>query len=372
MSLIVLCGILVAGLWPFRAPRNEVSWLSQSNGLSFGKYGSILSAGVLAEDPREKGGPCSLEIWLEPRRIENTGTILGFYRPEANAVTFAVRQYHAGLVLERTTQGSFHDAKKATVSVYVDKVFNHQGPVLVTITSNQTATTVYADGTFLRKSTEFGLSRRDLTGRLVVGNSPVAAADWSGQFRGLAIYDRALTADEVSQHLLGWNKSEQEAFARKDGAAALYLFNEGSGNVVHNQTGSATALLIPDRFFVLSEPFLKRPWDEFHSNWSYWKNVFINIGGFIPFGFVFHAYFISARNSSGAVAKTIALGVVTSLTIEVLQAFLPTRDSGMTDLMTNSLGTAVGLIISMRTPSWAKLHEATPSIEKAITSSDAG
>jgi len=39
-ALEVLCGsvlvaILTAGLWPFHAPKNEVRWLSDGNGLHF-------------------------------------------------------------------------------------------------------------------------------------------------------------------------------------------------------------------------------------------------------------------------------------------------------------------------------------------------
>ncbi|MGA7363895.1 MAG: VanZ family protein, partial [Candidatus Sulfotelmatobacter sp.] len=125
-------------------------------------------------------------------------------------------------------------------------------------------------------------------------------------------------------------------------AVALYLFNEGNGSIVYNQVDGATDLIIPDRFFVLNEQFLERPWSEFHPGWRYWVNVGINIAGFIPFGFFFCAYFSAAQESRRALVRTIALGFAVSLTIEVLQAFLPTRDSGMTDLMTNTFGTALG------------------------------
>jgi len=345
ICLLVLCGMLVAGLWPFHAPKNEVTWLSDSNGLFFGKYGSVVSAGVLKADPLPANGSCSLEIWLEPRQIESKGTVLGFFHPEGRVVPFAVRQYQSGLVLEHPTKDRLPDATKADTAVYVDRVFSRQGPVLVTITSSRTGTSVYADGALLRKSTDFGLSTQDLTGRLVVGNSPVAANNWSGRFRGLAIYDRELTADEVSRHFSNWTQSEQLDVVRNDGPATLYLFNEGGGNLVHDQVKSATDLIIPERFFVLHEQFLERPWNEYRPGWHYWKNVGINIAGFIPLGFFFCAYFSSLRNSSGAIAKTIVLGFLVSLTIEVLQAFLPTRDSGVTDLVTNTLGTALGVMV---------------------------
>jgi hypothetical protein len=261
ICLLVLCGILVAGLWPFHAPKNEVTWLSDSNGLFFGKYGSVVSAGVLQADPLQANGSCSLEIWLEPRQIESKGTVLGFFQPEARVVPFAVRQHQSGLVLEHPTKDRLPDATKADTAAYVDKVFRRQGPVLVTITSSRTGASVYADGALLRKFTDFRFSRQDLTGRLVVGNSPVATNNWSGRFRGLAIYDRELTAGEVSRNFSNWTRSEQLDVVRNEGPAALYRFNEGSGDVIHDQVKSATDLIITERFFVLHEQFLERPWD---------------------------------------------------------------------------------------------------------------
>ncbi len=146
----------------------------------------------------------------------------------------------------------------------------------------------------------------------------------------------------------GWtatsNTTGRSDTAKNDGVVARYLFNEGEGNVVHNQVGPATSLLIPERFFILHEQFLERPWDEFKPGWHYWKDVGINIAGFIPLGFFFRAYFSTMGRSKRTIWLTIALGFAISLTIEVSQAFLPTRDSGMTDLITNTFGTALGAI----------------------------
>jgi glycopeptide antibiotics resistance protein len=114
------------------------------------------------------------------------------------------------------------------------------------------------------------------------------------------------------------------------------------GTVVHEQMNSGIDLHIPEHYFVLHAPFLRSPWDEFDPSWSYVKNVLINIGGFVPLGFFFCAYFSSVRHFNRVVLATIVVGALISLTIEVLQSYLPTRDSGMTDIITNTLGTGIG------------------------------
>ena len=341
---LTLLGILVAGLWPFHAPRNEVSWLSHKSGLLFGKYGSIVSAGPFKAHSSHEDSSCSLDIWLEPRRTEASGTILAFYWPEARVVPFALRQSLGDLELVRRSDDPSHHAKRA--KLYVDDLFlSHQGPVLVTISAGQSGTTIYADGALVKKAPSFNLSSQALTGQFVVGNAPATTDEWSGQVSGLALYDRELTADEVLQHYESWIKGTQAGLAGSESAVALYVFNEGNGSVVHNHVDPATDLLIPERFFVLHEEFLERPWNEYRPDWNYWKDVGVNIAGFIPLGFFFCAYFSSTQATRREVLFTVAFGFAVSLTIEVLQVFLPTRDSGMTDLITNTLGTALGAIL---------------------------
>jgi hypothetical protein len=335
ICLLVLCGILMAGLWPFHAPKNEVAWLSEGNGLLFGKHGTIVSASPFKTRASQDDNSCSLEIWLEPARVDSGGMILAFYGPASRDAPFAARQLRGGLVLERESQS--HSAKKA--EIYVGDVFKRLKPVFVTITSGEAGAATYVDGTLVKRFPNFAFSSPDLRGQLIVGNA------WPGQFKGLAVYDRELTAREVSQHYANWTENTQADFAKSGGVVALYLFNEGRGNVVHSQVASATDLLIPERFLVFHKEFLKPFWREFRPGWSYWKDVGINVAGFVPLGFFFCSYFALVRRIEHPALVTIAVGFLVSLAIEVLQAFLPTRDSGTTDLITNTFGTALGVIL---------------------------
>jgi hypothetical protein len=340
LCAVVLVGILIAGLWPFHAPKNQVSWLDGS-GLHFGEYGVILSAGASSFAGLRDGTSCSLEIWLQPDHSNIGGSILGFYEPANRLVAFSVYQSIDDLLLQRMTGSRQNPTKSA---FYIGHVFRKNKQLFVSVTSSPQRTAVYVNGALVRTLPQFGLSSEDLTGQLVVGNNPVANDGWEGQVKGLAIYDRELTEAEVTQHYNAWT-TKHSVQMENESPSTLYLFNEGSGTDVHNQMNSETDLHMPEHFFVLHAPFLQRPWDEFQPGWGYWKDVLINVAGFVPFGFLFIAYFVSVRRVNRPVLTTILLGVATSLTIEVLQAFLPTRDSGMTDLITNTLGTGMGTML---------------------------
>src|ERR1700752_4460187 len=63
--VLVFCGVLTAGLWPFFPPKNHVRWLKNQQGLLFGDYATVFSSGRLNLDAT--GPDCALELWLQPQ-----------------------------------------------------------------------------------------------------------------------------------------------------------------------------------------------------------------------------------------------------------------------------------------------------------------
>jgi hypothetical protein len=99
----VLVGIMTVGLWPFHASQNEVSWLSNGNGLHFGKHGVILSPDTFSLAGLKDRTSCSVEIWLQPDLSDTGDTIFAFYTPENHMVAFAVYQSIDDLFMRRVT-----------------------------------------------------------------------------------------------------------------------------------------------------------------------------------------------------------------------------------------------------------------------------
>ncbi len=80
----------------------------------------------------------------------------------------------------------------------------------------------------------------------------------------------------------------------------------------------------------------------------YFGDVFVNVVVFIPLGFCAVRATSPLLSSKRSVLLALALGFLLSLLVEVLQAFLPPRDPSLFDLMSNLLGTFVGIVLSLR------------------------
>ena len=340
--LLILCGILIAGLSPFTPHlKNQVRWLDHQNGLYFGEYASILSSAPLHVDG-PPDGPCSVELWLQPGVIDDSNTILAFQTPET-PLQFGIRQNNQALMLTRQVSGV--DSRVTKKLIYMNDVFRQDTPVLITVTAGAQGTAVYLNGLLARSDAGFGLTRHDLNGGIVVGNSPVVNDSWSGVLRGIGIYNQELTADQVRHDYDEWTRAGQPGNLEAKKAIAIYPFAERSGRVVHSQVPSAVNLEIPDYYLVLYPPFLQPFWKHWGWNWAFWKDGLVNVTGFMPLGFFFCAYLSLSRPVSRAILLTILIGCAISFVIEATQFYLPTRDSDSMDFINNTLGTAFGALL---------------------------
>jgi VanZ family protein len=218
-------------------------------------------------------------------------------------------------------------------------------PLFITITAGPKGSCIYFNGKPAQVFPGYILSGRDLSGQLIFGTSPFEKQTWHGEWRGLAIYGEELSPGDVLAHYQKWMEGRQTELAKELVPTALYDFYEGTGDTIHDLAGAAPDLFIPKHYSVPHKAILQWPWDEYRPNRAYVADIAVNIAGFVPLGFLLSAFLWSTTRSQRPVLTAILIGALISLTIELLQAYIPQRSSGMTDVITNTLGTAIGAIL---------------------------
>jgi VanZ family protein len=340
--LAVLVIILLAGLWPLNPfPANNVTWLKSGNGLSLGRNPLVLS-----RLPLHFADPCwssiSLEIWLHPTGNWRALTFFSIYTPE-NPKQFRMMYYHNSLFIKRNrrnTKGKWEDT-----GIEVDKVVYRNTSLFITITAGPNGSSIYFNGRPAQVFPGYALSGCDLSGQLIFGTSPFEKQTWQGEWRGLAIYGAELSPADVLDHYQKWTNGRQAELAKELAPAVLYDFHEGTGDTIHDLAGTSSDLFIPEHYSVPHKPILHWPWEEYHPDRSYAVDIAVNIAAFMPLGFLLSAFLWSSTSCQRPMLTTILLGALLSLTIEVLQAYIPQRFSGMTDIITNTMGTSMGAIL---------------------------
>ena len=331
-SAFVLSGILCLGLWPFHRPKNAVTWVENRDGLEFGDYGIVRSSGIFKSSPDQVSS--TLEIWLAPGLTIDSNTILAFSTAD-NPLRFSLHQYLSSLIVRH------EDNSGDRSEISIADVFRQGRPIFLTITSDVQGTTMYIDGLLASTFPQFRLAD-DLRGELEVGTSPVVSDAWQGELRGVAVYYREFTAAQVRRHYETWMQHGRPELSRDERLVALYLFNEHAGNIVHNAAPVGIDLDIPERYSLLHQKRFEPFWKEYRPVSEHWMDILTNIVGFIPLGFAFCAYWSVTRSVKSALVLVTCLGFAVSFTIEFFQAYLPTRHSGTTDLLTNTLGAFFG------------------------------
>jgi VanZ family protein len=339
ISTAILCiaislGLLFVGLWPFRfRPANNVHRIAGQPGLRFDKYGI-----VVGEEPLFTPGgaidltrPFTLRMDLlsseEPSR--SIPRILSAHDEEGRELFF-LGQWRDALILrilegERTFRPRYRETGASGLQKDVKRS--------IIVRSEDRAVTLFIDGepARTRSGVDFSLlsDRRGPTW-VILGNSPAGGSPWRGDLLSLSIYPIALSPRDIE--------------SRERAPLNHYDFSEGNGAVCRGSADPRRDLSIPAVFRAPAKGVLVPPWKEQEYNRSFWNDMFVNVLGFIPLGFAVFAWTDKdgARKNATATGITLLLGAGISLFIELLQVYLPSRDSSLTDVMNNILGTYIG------------------------------
>ncbi|HUU72195.1 MAG TPA: VanZ family protein [Burkholderiales bacterium] len=89
--------------------------------------------------------------------------------------------------------------------------------------------------------------------------------------------------------------------------------------------------------------FLTAPWPAYFT----WTDLILNVLAYVPVGLLLTLVMMSFLRAAPAAALAAALGISTSLAIEVVQVFLPGRIPSNADLLCNALGTLAGVSLAL-------------------------
>ncbi len=353
ICLAILFITLVAGLWPFNFfPKNKVAWLPDRDGVHFYGQGMIIGSDLNQE--RQKSLFDSKSITLEFRlrpALEpgNAPNILTLYDGKILDI-FAVRQWRSHMVIwSRADDPAARKRGRPYQEMGFRGVLVKDKDVFLTVVSGTKGSAFYLNGQLGKTYPRHRLLAADASGnaRLILGNSPTGESCWTGEIGGLAIYNRTLTPDEVFRHYQAWLRQDSFAIKQEPGLIGLYPFYERNGGMIHNVVSPDETLTIPEIFKPVRRKLLAPPWPGFRLNWSFVQDVTVNLLGFIPAGFFFTALLLrgTRQKSPTVYVITAIFSTGLSLFIELTQAWLPTRDSSLTDVACNAAGTIIGIAI---------------------------
>lgn len=180
--------------------------------------------------------------------------------------------------------------------------------------------------------------------QIILGNSPSGKNPWNGEISSLVFYQNRDT------HMPGSDSRPNKTSYPALSGRLLYLFDFQwiTGSKVMEKVHGKLFFRIPEYFTILKKYYLTWRWNERRWNYVLFTDIFLNIIGFMPLGFFVIFYLMQIRSPGilfAVIAGTVFCFCV-SLIIEVMQAFLVSRDSSAFDLILNTLGGAAGSFIT--------------------------
>lgn len=352
ITLFLVMGMLYFGI-RFKGYRleNHIQWLSGGKGLCFSRFSVAFTNDFFPPNHAgDKDTGLTIEIAMRSLDLKSSfsSDILSVYAGEDRTQLLIAQWRHWLLIMN----GADYDGRQGIRKMSVDINGAGKRLQLLTITSDRKGTSVYLNGILAKTNPHLRLFypyRPDRT-RLLLGNSVYGHHQWHGVISALALYDAAMTPEAVKAHETQWAKNGFVGTTSRIAPKIRYRFDKGPTEEVNNLAGNDYPLNVPKCMVILKKQFLR--WHEIRG-WRVWsidQDMLINLLGFMPLGWMLCATFRRLGGFAGRHYRLLAvsLAFLFSLSLEITQAWIPSRDSSLIDLIMNTLGAAAGGWINSR------------------------
>ncbi len=339
-----------------------VRWLLDSHGIEISSSSAIRSLAPPQRfyDALVTGDGITIEIWLATEDIHQRGPArIVSYSYNKYLRNFTIGQEGKDLILRlRTTETDLNGHPELDVKdVFIRNALQH-----ITTTYDFYENKVYVNGKNRLNIKGYGgrFTNWDEDFNLIIGNELTGNRPWLGKIYKVAIYNRALSHQEVLQNynagsiVYPLDDRVAQNWYISDGLVALYIFNEGSGDIITDQSGLRPAidLHIPKEIQIANKEFLRSPYQNYTLNFHTFKDLIANILGFIPFGFLLYMMISNwCLNTLKSIGIVLIIGILYTFSIELIQYFIKSRVSSMTDVVNNNIGISLGIIAVKLYPS---------------------
>jgi hypothetical protein len=327
---------------------NNVAWISGEDGIRFGHYGIAYSHTAFPSiESSHETKDLSLELAVRPDDSKDVRfKILLSIHAGNDSEQLLIGQWRSSLIV---MNGDDYNGSKRIPKIGVQNALPPKSHAFIQIVSGVKGTHVYVNGQLRGSNGRLILKIPNKTedAVLVLGNSPYGRHSWTGDIYGLAIYEHLLSAGDTASHFDQWSRQHIFSFPRNIDPKVFYTFdNQGASGSFH-QGVKTHHLIIPSRMRILKKEILITPWNESRLDRQLVQDMAMNLAGFIPSVFFFFALMIHLGGFFKKHGFLITLGTcfIISLTIEVAQAWIPSRSSQSLDLIFNTSGGGLGAML---------------------------
>ncbi len=348
LVLIIVVIILFFGLRPkILSNANDTHWLSGKKALSFHNHGIAYVDALHISQGKQHSDDFTLQLSIAPESIRNPGfNAIFMLHGGDDRRQLGIWQWENSIV---AMNGDDYDYSKKWPRISAIAALIPGKACFITITSSKLGTRLFIDGQLVEENKNWSLTvpndHHEL--RLVLGNSVFGKHGWEGEIYGVEFHGEAYSPERVKQDYNEWRNQGFLTPVLAHDLQFRYSFDECGGCLLHDRTGHNPPLQLPSRLVILKKIFLSSPVNNFKPNKSFFIDVFLNLFGFIPLGAVAYCWLKRSKlvQAKYSALVIVSFGCALSLTIEIVQAWMPSRTSSALDLMLNTLGAWLGVVL---------------------------